>query len=261
MLLMIRERLCPKMRSINTQEEVEMIKVTVWNEYRHELEREEIGAIYPKGIHGCIADFLKTEDIEVKTAYLDQDENHGLSDEVLENTDVLIWWGHGVHQLVKDSIVEKVHERVLKGMGLIVLHSGHHSKIFKKLMGTSCNLRWRVGDKERVWCVMPGHPIAQGIPEQFVLEQEEMYGEYFDIPQPDELIFVGWFKSGAVFRSGCTFHRGYGKIFYFQPGHEEFPTYHNEYVQQIIKNAVLWAKPVNNLKELTCTHHEEPIEG
>ena len=237
-----------------------MVKVTVWNEYRHEVHSERIAAVYPTGIHNCIADFLKDEKFQVNTATLDQDEEHGLSEEVLDNTDVLIWWGHGAHHEVKDSIVEKVYERVLKGMGLIVLHSGHHSKIFKKLMGTSCNLTWRDNDRERVWCTMPGHPIAKGIPLHFELEQEEMYGEHFDIPQPDELIFVGWFKGGEVFRSGCTFNRGYGKIFYFQPGHEEYPVYKNENVQKIIVNAVNWAKPHNVLADLDCPHRSVPLE-
>lgn len=237
-----------------------MVKVTVWNEYRHELENEEIRDVYPQGIHGCIADFLKEEKFEVRTATLDQDENHGLSDEVLNNTDVLIWWGHCAHDQVNDVIVDKVYERVLKGMGLIVLHSGHHSKIFRKLMGTSCNLQWGDNTKERIWCAMPGHPIAQGVPIHFHLEKEEMYGEHFDIPQPDELIFLGWFKSGEVFRSGCTYNRGYGKIFYFQPGHEEFPTYKNENVKRIITNAVKWVKPCNTLDAIDCIHRDQPLE-
>lgn len=237
-----------------------MTRVTVWNEYRHEVEHEKIREVYPQGIQNCIGDFLKEQKFEVKTATLDQDENHGLSEEVLNNTDVLLWWGHAAHDEVKDEIVERVYERVLKGMGLIVLHSGHHSKIFKKLMGTSCNLRWGDNTKERIWCTMPGHPIAHGIPEYFELEKEEMYGEHFDIPQPDELIFVGWFKSGEAFRSGATFNRGYGKIFYFQPGHEEFPTYQNENVKKIIVNAVNWAKPLNTIEKVECIHQEQPLE-
>lgn len=237
-----------------------MTKVTVWNEYRHEVQRPEVKNIYPDGIHNCIGDFLKQQNFDVRTATLDQDGEHGLSDEVLDNTDVLIWWGHGAHIEVKDCVVEKVYERVLKGMGLIVLHSGHHSKIFRKLMGTSCNLLWRDNDKERIWCTMPGHPIAKGVPLNFELEQEEMYGEHFDIPQPDELIFVGWFKGGEVFRCGCTFNRGYGKIFYFQPGHEEYPVYKNKNVQKVITNAVQWAKPCNKSDKIGCTYQKEPFE-
>ena len=228
------------------------IKVTVWNEFRHEVENENIKKVYPNGIHGQIAEFLGSEaDVAVKTATLDE-LNHGLSDDVLENTDVLIWWGHGAHHEVKDEIVAKIHDRVLRGMGLIVLHSGHHAKIFKSLMGTSCNLMWRDCDRERIWCVEPNHPIAKGVPAQFELEQEEMYGERFDIPQPDELVFLGWFKGGEVFRSGCTFNRGLGKIFYFQPGHEEYPIYYNENVKKIITNAVRWATPNVISGELTC---------
>ncbi len=232
-----------------------MINVTVWNEGVHEKLSNEVAGVYPAGIHGCIKNFLSSqEDIKVKTATLAQ-RKCGLSDEVLENTDVLIWWGHMAHDKVPDKLVEKIHKRVLAGMGLIVLHSGHHSKIFKALMGTTCNLRWRDGDRERIWTVNPAHPIAKGIPPHFSIDVEEMYGERFDIPEPDELVFLGWFAGGEVFRSGCCWQRGLGKIFYFQPGHESNPTFHNEYVQRIIINAVRWANPVMPVREPTpCPH-------
>jgi len=219
------------------------MNVTVWNEYLHEIEDEHVRGIYPTGIHGQIAGFLGLEDgVNVRTATLNEPE-HGLCAEVLESTDVLVWWGHRAHGQVSDEVVKRVQDRVLRGMGLIVLHSGHHSKIFKTLMGTSCDLLWRFDDKERIWCVEPNHPIAKGVPAHFELEHEEMYGERFDIPAPDEVVFLGWFKGGEVFRSGCTFKRGLGKIFYFQPGDESFPTYHDENVKKIITNAVHWARP------------------
>lgn len=238
-----------------------MIKVTVWNEFRHEKESEEVKEIYPNGMHNAIKEFLQTEEeLCVTTATLDEPD-HGLSDEVLENTDVLLWWGHCSHEIVKDEIVEKVQQRVLRGMGLIVLHSGHHSKIFKKLMGTTCNLKWReIGEKERLFTVSPGHPIAKGLPESFVLEHAEMYSEFFDIPEPDTLVFIGWFKGGNVFRSGCCYNRGYGKIFYFQPGHESYPTYYNKNIQRVLTNAVYWAKPNNEIAELVCPHQGAPLE-
>jgi len=220
-------------------------KITVWNEYRHEKIDTAVSAIYPNGLHGAIKVFLDEEqDFEVRTATLDEAE-HGLTDEVLNTTDVLIWWGHMAHEIVQDEVVEKVYKRVLSGMGLIVLHSGHYSKIFTKLMGTSCSLKWReVGENERLWVVEPTHPIAEGIGEYIELEHEEMYGERFDIPAPDALVFTSWFKGGEVFRSGCCFNRGYGKIFYFRPGHEGFPTFYNKQIQKVIKNAVRWAKPI-----------------
>ena len=224
-----------------------MIKVTIWNEYKHEIELEEIRSVYPEGIHTCIGNFLgANQDIQITYATLAMEE-HGLTEEVLKNTDVLIWWGHACHELVEDVIVERVKRYVLQGMGLIALHSAHHSKIMKSLLGTSLNLRWHHDDQEKVICINPGHPIAAGIPDSFVLEKEEMYGEFFDIPTPDDVIFLGWFASGEVFRSGCTFTRGRGKIFYFQPGHEEYPIYYKKEIQQIIENAVYWAKPVNFL--------------
>ena len=221
-----------------------MVKVTVWNENRHEQKHPLVRETYPQGIHGAIAKFLGDAGFDVSTATLDEPE-HGLTDEVLGSTDVLIWWGHLAHNEVKDDIVEKVRQRVLDGMGLIVLHSGHFSKIFKKLMGTSCDLKWREADeKERIWVVDPSHPIVEGLGEYIELEKEEMYGEHFDIPAPDQLVLVSWFEGGEVFRSGCTYNRGNGKIFYFRPGHETYPTYYHPDIQKVITNAVKWAQPV-----------------
>lgn len=218
-----------------------MIKVTVWNEFQHEKVNEACKAIYPEGIHEAIAKGITAEDLQIRTATLEQPE-HGLTEEVLNDTDVLIWWGHRAHDQVEQEIVDRVHSRVMDGMGLIVLHSGHFSKIFKKLMGTGCDLKWReAGEKERIWVVNPAHPIAAGLGEYIELESEEMYGEHFDIPTPDELIFVSWFEGGEVFRSGCTFYRGQGKIFYFRPGHETYPTYHQQDVLKVIANGVRWA--------------------
>jgi len=236
------------------------IHVTVWNEYRHEKSEETIREVYPDGIHNAIAGYLNTLDgIEAGTATLDEPQ-HGLTDEVLNATDVLIWWGHMSHDEVSDEVVQKVHNRVLDGMGLIVLHSGHFSKIFKSLMGTSCDLKWReIGEKERLWVVEPGHPIADGIGEYIELPHEEMYGERFDIPAPDTLVFVSWFAGGEVFRSGCCYNRGKGKIFYFRPGHESLPTYHNPDIQKVIGNAVKWAAPVNG-PTIKFGHAPEPIE-
>ncbi|MEO1643632.1 MAG: ThuA domain-containing protein [Chloroflexota bacterium] len=219
------------------------MRVTVWNEFRHEKESDEVKAVYPDGIHKAIADFLTKAGVDTKTATLDEPE-HGLTDAVLDETDVLIWWGHKAHDDVSDTIVDRVQERVLRGMGLVVLHSGHFSKVFKRLMGTSCNLKWReVGEKERIWIVNPAHPIARGLGEYIEIPEAEMYGEHFDIPEPDALVMVSWFEGGEVFRSGCCYHRGMGKIFYFRPGHETHPIYYQPEVQQVITNGVRWAMP------------------
>ncbi|QHT60016.1 trehalose utilization protein ThuA [Paenibacillus lycopersici] len=235
-----------------------MIKVTVWNEFLHEKEHGAVQEVYPNGIHEALKAGIGTDGFAVSTATLDQPE-HGLTDEVLANTDVLIWWGHMGHDKVEDAIVERVHARVMEGMGLIVLHSGHFSKIFKKLMGTGCDLKWReANEKERIWTVNPAHPIAAGLPEQFVLDREEMYGEHFDIPAPDELVFVSWFEGGEVFRTGCTWFRGQGKVFYFRPGHETFPTYYNPNVLQVIRNGIRWAAPSGAAKPVRGNH--KPLE-
>lgn len=226
-----------------------MIKVTVWNEYKHEREYEGIAKVYPDGIHGCIASFLeKEEDFSVRTATFDMPE-HGLTEEVLCGTDVLIMWSHALQDDFSDVVAERIQRHVLSGMGLIALHSAHFSKPVKKLLGTSMTLKWRHGDREKLWCTFPTHPVAKGIPAVVEIPEEEMYGEYFDIPKPDDVIFTGWFSGGEVFRSGCTFTRGYGKIFYFQPGHEEYPIYYMPEIQQIIKNAVRFCEPVRSERD------------
>ncbi len=237
------------------------IKVTVWNEFRHEKQNEAIGKLYPEGIHGAIAKGIAAPDLAIRLAALD-DPEHGLTDDVLNNTDVLLWWGHCAHGDVSDEIVKKVHKRVLEGMGLIVLHSGHFSKIFKAVTGCTCSLKWREeAEKERLWNIAPAHPITQGIGDYFELPHEEMYGERFDIPKDGEVIFLGWFEGGNVFRSGVTFERGYGKVFYFQPGHETYPIYYDENILRVIGNAVRWAKPVF-FREMTAPKYPalEPIK-
>jgi Trehalose utilization protein len=221
---------------------VQQIRVLVWGEFVQERTEDAVARVYPRGIHEAIAEHLRKQpDMTVRTATLDEPE-HGLGEAVLKDTDVLIWWGHVAHDKVSDHVVERVCRRVLEGMGLIVLHSAHYSKPFRRLMGTSCSLKWReAGERERIWVVAPWHPIAEGLPEHFELEHEEMYGEYFDIPPPDELVFISWFEGGEVFRSGCCFYRGRGRIFYFRPGHETYPTYYNPYVRKVIESAVRWA--------------------
>jgi trehalose utilization protein len=240
----------------------EAICVTVWGEFRHERSNPAVAAIYPQGMHETIAACLRADKaLDVRTGTLDQPE-HGLTQTVMDITDVLIWWGHLAHAEVSDAVVERVKRRVLEGMGLIVLHSGHYSKIFNALMGTTCSLKWREAtDKERLWTVLPAHPIAQGVGEYFEIPREEMYGEPFGIPTPDELIFISWFTGGEVFRSGCTWQRGHGRVFYFRPGHETFPTYNHPQVQRVIANAVHWACPTVQIPDACLSATPlEPIE-
>lgn len=220
------------------------IRVTVWGENVHEQKHQVVRDLYPDGMHECIAAGLRKDSgLEVRCATL-QEPEHGLTAEVLEKTDVLTWWGHAAHGQVADEVVERVQARVLEGMGLIVLHSGHYSKVFKRLMGTTCSLCWReAGEKERLWVCNPAHPIAAGIDRYFELPNTEMYGEPFGIPTPEEQVFISWFEGGEVFRSGCTWRRGNGRIFYFRPGHETYPIYHDEMVRLVLRNAVHWAKP------------------
>jgi trehalose utilization protein len=218
-----------------------MTRVTVWSEHRQERSDPAVRAVYPDGIHEAIAAGLREAGFDVGTATLDQPE-HGLTEAVLAETDVLTWWGHVAHGAVEDAVVDRVQRRVLDGMGLIVLHSGHHSKIFRRLMGTSGDLRWReAGERERLWVIDRAHPIADGLGEAIVLDHEEMYGEPFDVPAPDQLVLISWFQGGEVFRSGCCWTRGRGRIFYFRPGHETYPTYFQPAARKVIANAVAWA--------------------
>ncbi len=220
------------------------IHVTIWNEFYHEKNNARVASLYPDGLHKAIADGIAADDLDIRLASLDEPEC-GLTDAVLEQTDVLIWWGHCRHADVPDEIVRKVHRKVLEGMGLLVLHSGHFSKIFKSLMGTNCSLRWReAGERERVWNIDPAHPITQGIGDYFELPHVEMYGERFDIPSDGHVVFISWYEGGEVFRSGVTFERGYGKIFYFSPGHETYPIYRDANVLRVLGNAVRWARPL-----------------
>ncbi|MCX6956367.1 MAG: ThuA domain-containing protein [Verrucomicrobia bacterium] len=221
------------------------LRVVVWGENIHEQQDAAVAAIYPQGMHSAIAEGIREflPGAVVTTATL-QEPEHGLSVARLAETDVLTWWGHRGHAQVSDEVVDRVQRRVLEGMGLIVLHSGHYSKIFKRLLGTTCSLTWRVaGERERLWVCNPGHPIARGFDRYFELPHEEMYGEPFAVPAPEEQVFISWFEGGEVFRSGCCWRRGNGKIFYFRPGHETFPTYHDQNVRRVIANAAEWARP------------------
>ena len=216
-------------------------RVLIWNEYRHERQSADVAAIYPDGIHATIAAVLRDAGLDVRTGTLDEPEQ-GLAD--LEWADVLVWWGHIAHDEVTEASVDRIQARVLDGMGFVALHSAHLSRPFRRLMGTSCSLKWReANDHERLWVVAPDHPIADGLAEYFEIEREEMYGEFFDIPAPDTLVFISWFSGGEVFRSGATYARGRGRIFYFRPGHQTYPTYHHAEVQQVIVNAARWAAP------------------
>lgn len=237
------------------------IRVTVWNENRHEQIHEAVQRVYPQGMHTVIANHLQEQGCEVRTATLDEPD-HGLTEEVLGRTDVLTWWGHMHHKDVDDSIVDRVQRYVLGGMGLIVLHSGHESKVFQRLMGTTCDLKWReADDKERIWVVNPGHPITKGLGAYFEIPKAEMYGEPFDVPEPDELVFISWFEGGEVFRSGCCYRRGRGRIFYFRPGHETYPIYYQPEVMQVISNAVRWAAPTQGAAIPKERHHKIPLEA
>ena len=236
------------------------IRALVWGENVHEQKNKSVAENYPKGMHGQIAALLSEDKTILATTATLQEPEHGLTDRRLAETDVLLWWGHAAHEKVDDEIVERVARRVWEGMGLIVLHSGHFSKIFKRLMGSPCALHWReAGERERLWVVNPGHPIAKGLPPYFELENEEMYGEPFSVPEPLETVFVSWFQGGEVFRSGLTYRRGAGNIFYFRPGHETYPTYHDKTVGQVLRNAVNWAHNAEHHAEL-LTAPNTPVD-
>lgn len=238
-----------------------MLRITIYNEYVHERENEAVARVYPGGIHETLRRQLACGDVSVRTVTLAQLPD-GLSENVLEETDVLVWWAHKAHHLVPDEVAVRVQQAVLRGMGAVFLHSGHHSKPFRLLMGTSCNLTWREeGDRELVWVCNPAHPIAQGLGRFIRIDHDETYGEPFDIPEPDQLVFISGYEHGEVFRSGCCFLRGNGRIFYFQPGHETYPVYENPDVVRVLNNAVRWAAPVYRVRELVCPNVGKPLSG
>lgn len=229
------------------------IRAVVWGENVHEQTNKIVSDLYPIGIHGTIAETLNAADgISATTATL-QEPEHGLTADRLAETDVLLWWGHAAHGDVSDAVTRRVVEAVWSGMGFIALHSTHFAKPFKQLMGSACNLTWReAGERERLWVTSRNHPIAAGLPDHFELEHEEMYGEPFGVPEPLETVFISWFQGGEVFRSGLTYRRGAGNVFYFRPGHETYPTYHDPNVQRVLINAVRWAhSPATRISSVT----------
>lgn len=235
------------------------MKIAIYNENFHEQTEKTVKKIYPDGIHGAIKAGIADDDFVIDTVTLESIDK--LTEEYLNSTDVLIWWGHVKHGEVSDEIANRVAQAVNKGMGIIFLHSAHFSKPFKRLMGTACNLTWREnGDRELLWVVNPSHPIAQGLGRFIKIDHEEAYGEPFGIPEPDELVFIGSFQGGEVFRAGCCYRRGMGKIFYFQPGHETYPIYYEKDILKVIKNAVLWAKPIYRTNSLDAPNVQIPLE-
>ena len=237
-----------------------MTRLLIYNEFLHEKQDCPAKDNYPDGIHMCLKAALESDEISVTTATVENCAEI-ITDEALENTDVIIWWGHMGHERVPDEVAKRVAAAVNNGMGAIFLHSAHHSKPFKLLMGTPCSLTWREeGDRELVWVCDPSHPIAAGLGRFIKLDHEEAYGEPFSIPEPDKTVFIGSYEHGEVFRSGCCWQRGYGKVFYFQPGHEMYPTFHNPDVIRVIKNAVEWCRPVYR-SVIGCPNVKKPLEG
>ena len=238
------------------------MNITIWCEHLQDQTDERVRAVYPDYIHGALAQALEpltAQGATIRIATLDMPDC-GLPPEVLDTTDVLLWWGHIGHDRVPDELARAVADRVLLGMGFLALHSAHYCKPFKLLMGTTCSLRHGKGASERLWCLDPGHPIAQGVPTCIEIPNEEMYGEFYDIPAPDELVYGAWFAGGELFRAGCCWRRGSGKVFYFQPGHETDASYYLPHIQQILRNAVQWAAPTRWRNTLNCIGHRQTAE-
>jgi trehalose utilization protein len=231
------------------------LTVTVWSEYRshkdvgewmsqgQKRQAKAAADVYPEGIHTVIAKFLSAAGFEVQTATLDE-PSHGLTPTVLDSTDVLVWWSHYLNDEVSDKIVDRVYERVNDGMGLIVLHSARNSKIFKRLMGTSCEVGENRNDDETeiLWVLDRTHPIVAGLETDSIeIPESQIMGEPFEIPEPMKVVFTSWIQGGEVFRSGCCFKRNEGRIFFFGPGHETHPVYYQPVVHEILVNSVRWA--------------------
>lgn len=205
--------------------------------------------VYPNDINGAIAEGLADmPGWEVITASI-KDPDQGISDDLLKRTDVLIWWGHKKHGLVKNALVAKIENRVKnEGMGFISLHSSHFAKPNKALMGTECSWGAYEGDSSnlRVTVADPVHPIAKGVAD-FTTVHEERYSEPYAVPEPEAVVFTGVheIKKGGEdpSRIGLCWHVGKGKFFYFQAGHETNPIFYDKNVRTIMRNAVEWAAP------------------
>lgn len=226
------------------------IRVTIWNEYWDETRYDNVRQIYPHGIHQALADALQPDPdfiVRIATPY---DPDFGLSEALLADTDVLIWWGHVIHHLVPDDAVERVCRHVMDGMGFVPLHSATYSKPFQQLVGRIMNSAYReVGEKERLWVVNPAHEIVRGLPAFFEIPHSEVYREPTGLPMPDELVFLSWYAGGEAAISGSCYYRGRGRIFVFTPGHEDYPIFYDPNVRQVITNGVKWA---NNPYRLAC---------
>ncbi len=235
------------------------MQITVVCEQNGAMLSPEGKKAYPEGLGSCLKGMLEEAGHNVTLVTIGEEGAAALTDEIIGGTDVMFWWGHWYHGKVSDEIVAKVADRALRGMGMVFLHSAHDSKIFKRLLGSSCSLKWREdGEHERLWCTDMTHPIARGLGEYIDIPREEMYGEPFDIPTPDELVYIGWFRGGEVFRGGCVFRRGAGKLFYFNPGHETYPTYKLPAVRQLLRQACAYVAPALPIKgEICCPHVEQ----
>ncbi len=245
------------------------VRVLVWDEAPSHAPK----SVYPKSLNGAIADGLNADGagrIVATTANLD-DPNQGITDEALANIDVLIWWGHARHGEVTDETAAKVVKAVHNGVGFLPLHSAHYSKTFRGILGATGHLKggWREAenpaDSEEIRVCAPKHPICRGVSD-FTLPAEEMYGAPFDVPPALVVLFQSYFPLGGeyfpsfaltvgegidpAFTSGPGGGKGQGegvgRVFYFRPGHETYPTYFDTNVRKVIHNGVLW-----------CAHRDE----
>ncbi|MCI8623421.1 MAG: trehalose utilization protein ThuA [Provencibacterium sp.] len=239
------------------------IRVTVWNEFYDDPRHPAIQELYPGGVQEYLASVLREEpDMAVTARHFYEDDACGLSDEVLDSTDVLLVYGHILRDNVPEDRVKKLIERVVKeGMGVIFLHSALWMNLFQRLVGPGAYCGYReLGERERVWVVNRNHPIAAGLPSSFVIPHTEVYSEPAGFPDPDELVFISWYQGGEAARSGMVWRRGAGRIFYFSPGHAwynamQIPEYHT-----VIKNAVRWAVPPSSPPPLNRSAELTPLE-
>lgn len=235
------------------------MRILIYNEGRDERNKPEVLTIYPKEIGGALSHIVSqipnSEIIDILSMYNVKEK---LTNNLLESVDLLLYWSHGGNSQFPDELAKLIQDHVLRGMGFVVLHSAIGSKPFKALMGTTCSIHYRHDDFERMTCCNPLHPIAAGLPLHIELDKEESYGEYIDVPKPDDIIYLGWFDSGEVCRSVMTWTRGYGKVVFIQPGHETNSSYHNPYIQKLIVNSCIWASRSFFFEELPKDYHQEP---
>jgi trehalose utilization protein len=111
------------------------IRVVIWDE-RQPAQK----SVYPNFLGNHLAEYLRNSErgrgarLQVRSVGID-DPEQGLSSDVLDNCDVLVWWGHQRHGEISADTAKGIVRRITSGqLSLIALHSAHWSRPFIEAM-------------------------------------------------------------------------------------------------------------------------------